>query len=69
MPRLLELEAAAERNGSGKSSHKSVIMVFLCGGPPHQDMYDIKVDAPVEVRGEFDPIATNVPRSEERRVG
>ena len=36
-------------------------MVFLCGGPPHQDMYDIKLDAPVEVRGEFDPIATNVP--------
>ncbi|MFO0903345.1 MAG: DUF1501 domain-containing protein [Pirellulales bacterium] len=57
LPRLLELEARAGQ----KSSHKSVIMVFLCGGPPHQDMYDIKVDAPVEVRGEFDPIPTNVP--------
>ena len=57
LPQLLELEAAAGE----KRSHKSVIMVFLCGGPPHQDMYDIKIDAPVEVRGEFDPIKTAVP--------
>ncbi|MFO0870904.1 MAG: DUF1501 domain-containing protein [Pirellulales bacterium] len=57
LPQLLELEARAGQS----SKHKSVIMVFLCGGPPHQDMYDIKVDAPVEVRGEFDPIPTNVP--------
>lgn len=57
---LPQLLAAEEATGK-RSSHKSVIMVFLCGGPPHQDMYDIKVDAPVEVRGEFDPIPTNVP--------
>ncbi|MFM8250399.1 MAG: DUF1501 domain-containing protein [Planctomycetota bacterium] len=57
LPQLLAAEAATGQ----RSSHKSVIMVFLCGGPPHQDMYDIKVDAPVEVRGEFDPIPTNVP--------
>ncbi len=64
LPKLLELEAQAApagSGGSGRRSHKSVIMVFLCGGPPHQDMYDIKIDAPVEVRGEFDPIPTNVP--------
>ena len=36
-------------------------MVFLSGGPPHQDMVDLKPDAPVEIRGEFKPIATNVP--------
>ncbi|MFO1065856.1 MAG: DUF1501 domain-containing protein [Pirellulales bacterium] len=36
-------------------------MVYLPGGPPHQDMYDLKTDAPVEIRGEFNPIATNVP--------
>ena len=36
-------------------------MIYLCGGPPHQDMYEIKVDAPAEVRGEFDPIPTAVP--------
>ncbi len=52
---------AAESASGVKSSHKSVIMVFLSGGPPHQDMVDLKPDAPVEVRGEFEPIATNVP--------
>jgi hypothetical protein len=36
-------------------------MVCLPGGPSHIDMYDLKPDAPVEVRGEFKPIATNVP--------
>ena len=36
-------------------------MVFLAGGPPHQDMFDLKMDAPAEIRGEFRPIATNVP--------
>jgi hypothetical protein len=57
LPRLLEAEARA---GVG-SSHKAVIMVFLPGGPPHQDMVDLKMDAPAEIRGEFRPIATNVP--------
>lgn len=57
LPELLRREAAA---GIG-STQKSVIMVYLCGGPPHQDMYDIKVDAPIEVRGEFDPIKSKVP--------
>ena len=42
-------------------SHKSVIMIFLSGGPPHQDMVDLKPDAPAEIRGEFSPIHTNVP--------
>jgi Protein of unknown function (DUF1501) len=45
----------------GKSSHKAVINIFLGGGPPHQDMWDIKTEAPSEIRGEFKPIATNVP--------
>ncbi|HJZ93500.1 MAG TPA: DUF1501 domain-containing protein [Gemmataceae bacterium] len=45
----------------GKSSHKAVINVFLGGGPPHQDMWDIKTEAPSEIRGEFKPIATKVP--------
>ncbi len=56
LPQLLQAEAV-----SGRKSHKAVIMVFLSGGPPHQDMVDLKVDAPVEIRGEFQPIATNVP--------
>src|SRR5829696_3118555 len=39
---------------------KSVIMIWLRGGPSHIDSYDMKPDAPSEVRGEFSPIATNV---------
>lgn len=56
LPDLLRAEAV-----SGRRSHKAVIMVFLSGGPPHQDMVDLKMDAPAEIRGEFRPIATNVP--------
>jgi hypothetical protein len=41
--------------------HKALIMIYLPGGPPHQDMWDIKADAPSGVRGEFEAISTNVP--------
>jgi hypothetical protein len=57
LPQLLQAEARA---GVTKS-HKAVIMVFLAGGPPHQDMFDLKMDAPSGIRGDFKPIATNVP--------
>lgn len=57
LPGLLRAEAQA----GVRSSHKSVIMIYLTGGPPHQDMVDLKPDAPTEIRGEFRPIATNVP--------
>ena len=57
LPQLLQAEAAQ----GVRHSHKAVIMVYLTGGPPHQDMFDLKPDAPKEVRGEFKPIATNVP--------
>ena len=40
---------------------KSVIMIYLNGGPPHLDTYDMKPDLPAEYRGEFQPIDTNVP--------
>lgn len=56
LPQLLQVEGA-----TGRKSHKSVIMVFLSGGPPHQDMVDLKMEAPAEIRGEFQPISTNVP--------
>lgn len=46
---------------TGKRRHKSLIMIYLCGGPPHQDMFDIKSDAPDEIRGPFQAIPTNVP--------
>ena len=41
--------------------HKAVINIYLPGGPPHQDMWDLKPDAPVGIRSEFKPIKTNVP--------
>jgi len=59
LPQLLRAEATSDVATSQR--HKSVIMVYLCGGPPHQDMYDIKTAAPTEIRGEFQPISTNVP--------
>ena len=36
-------------------------MIYLSGGPSHQDMYDLKMNAPAEIRGSFRPIPTNVP--------
>ncbi len=39
---------------------KSCVVVFLKGGPPQQDTFDMKPDAPSEIRGEFRPIPTNV---------
>src|SRR5262245_34961988 len=45
---------------SSEGSHKAVIMVFLQGGPPHMDMYDMKPEAPAEFRGPYRPIQTNV---------
>lgn len=60
LPQVLRAQAASPTGGKGLS-HKSIIMVYLSGGPSHQDMYDLKMDAPVEIRGSFRPIETNVP--------
>ncbi len=57
LPGLLRAEQAS---GITKS-HKAVIMIYMVGAPPHQDMYDLKMDAPSEIRGEFRPIDTAVP--------
>src|SRR5436189_3011601 len=57
LPQLLQAEA---KSGI-RNSHKAVIMIYLPGGPPHQDMFDLKMAAPLEIRGEFKPISTNVP--------
>jgi hypothetical protein len=57
LPQLLRAEAQASR----RERHKAIINVFLPGGPPHLDMWDLKPDAPPEIRGEFEPIRTNVP--------
>jgi hypothetical protein len=51
----------AEAHAGIGSSTKALINIHLGGGPSHQDMFDLKPDAPIEFRGEFNPIATNVP--------
>ena len=56
LPQLLQAEQAA-----GTSSNKSVIMVYLSGGISHQDTFDLKTEAPAEIRGEFNPISTCLP--------
>jgi uncharacterized protein (DUF1501 family) len=55
LPKLLQAEAQV-----GRSSHKSLILIYLVGGPPHQDMFDLKPHAPAEIAGPWRPIATNV---------
>src|SRR5438876_2980184 len=52
-------EAARSKAGWGKA--KSVILLYLQGGPSHIDIWDPKPEAPANVRGEFHPIKTNVP--------
>ena len=54
---ILRAEAVVGR----EKSEKSIIMILLPGGPPHLDMFDMKPDAPAEIRGEFQPIASRVP--------
>src|SRR5438045_3757373 len=53
---MLRSRASAGTRTSGKSA----IMIYLPGGPSHMDMYDLKPEAPMEFRGEFKPIQTNV---------
>ncbi len=59
---VLRLRAQSQATTTRRS--KSVIMIFLSGGPSHLDMYDMKPLAPSEYRGEFQPIRTNVPGME-----
>jgi hypothetical protein len=58
---MLRSRAGAAGPGRSTPSHKAAIMIYLPGGPSHMDMYDLKPAAPAEFRGEFRPIATNVP--------
>jgi hypothetical protein len=56
LPQILQAETATGQ----RLGHKGIIMIYLPGGPPHQDMFDLKMEAPAEIRGEFRPIRTNV---------
>jgi hypothetical protein len=56
LSQLLKAEASA----GTRSSRKSAIFIYLVGGPPHQDMFDLKPNAPKEIAGPWRPTATNV---------
>jgi len=51
----------AQAGTVGNDPDTSVIFIWMPGGPPHMEMYDMKPEAPAEYRGEFKPIKTNVP--------
>jgi hypothetical protein len=57
LPEILRAEARSAVRGPAKG----IIMILLPGGPSHLDTFDLKPEAPAEIRGELSPIATNVP--------
>ncbi|HIG84407.1 MAG TPA: DUF1501 domain-containing protein [Verrucomicrobiales bacterium] len=56
---VMRLRAAAGQPSVAPDT--SVIFIWLAGGPPHMETYDMKPDAPSDYRGQFNPIRTNVP--------
>lgn len=60
LPRLLAARAAADESARPARA-KACILLFMWGGPAQQETWDLKPDAPREIRGEFQPIATQVP--------
>lgn len=61
LPEFLQLEAMAQAQGRTRGRPKSLIFLYLYGGPSQIDIWDMKPDAPVEYRGEFRPVRTSVP--------
>lgn len=61
MANLMQARAQA---GTQKAKANQMIVIWLGGGPPHLDMFDLKPEAPEGIRGEFKPIQTNVPGME-----
>jgi len=61
MNHIEDLRAADVATYRGKSTAKSVIYIFLSGGLGQHDSFDMKPDAPDNIRGEFQPIATRTP--------
>lgn len=60
LPTLLRAEADRQRSRRGPRT-RNVIFIWQQGGPPHQDTWDMKPDAPAGIRGEFNPIRTTLP--------
>src|SRR5262249_16245370 len=61
LPELLRAQATPSNVEGSFGRARSCILCFLFGAPAHQDIWDLKPDAPVDVRGEFKPIASSVP--------
>ena len=61
MSELLRAREASAQNLGSISKDTSVIFIWLPGGPPHMETYDMKPEAPDEFRGDFKPVKTNVP--------
>ena len=59
LPQLLQADQTPRKGSFGRA--KSCIFCFMFGAPAHQDIWDLKPDAPAEVRGPFNPISTSVP--------
>ena len=59
LPQLLQMQSTLAAEGAQRDVN--CIFIFILGGMPHQDMWDLKPDAPAEVRGDFNPINTVVP--------
>jgi hypothetical protein len=61
LPALLQAQKANADGQRPSGRPKSCILLYLWGGPPQQDMWDMKPDAPEGIRSAFRPIQTNVP--------
>ena len=61
LPGLLQVRGEAVKNGRPIRGSKSVILLWMAGGPSHIDTWDVKPDMPTEVRGPFGTIPTKLP--------
>lgn len=63
LPGTVAASFETSRGLSGGAADRSCIFVLLCGGPSHIDTWDLKPEAPDEIRGPYRPIASKVPGS------
>ena len=61
LPGTVAASVDAERGLRGMAAEKSCIFILLCGGPSHLDTWDLKPNAPEDIRGPYRPVATRVP--------
>ncbi|MBT3889648.1 MAG: DUF1501 domain-containing protein, partial [Planctomycetaceae bacterium] len=57
LPQMFQADSSAATG----SNHRAIINIYMPGGPSHIDLWDLKPNAPAEIRGDFRPIKTNVP--------